>query len=196
MSSTGFTAATDDAFKTRSDEYLNTLPPGLREEMGARIMASRRARYKQSATWQKAQQTNLSLADHDRLDLQFNQQAATMETSEELSALAGEAVDRIVYDPHLSQAQKEIRLQKTFSEMSTAFFNGRIQGGHDISAELQSIRDAGRKNPMLRLMDKREGDGNYDTLLGHAQKKGKAFAGFKASEKTIGFLKHFTQKKR
>lgn len=190
----GFTAATDDAFKTRSDEYLNTLPPGLREEMGARIMASRRARYKQSATWQKAQQTNLSLADHDRLDLQFNQQAATMETSEELSALAGEAVDRIVYDPHLSQAQKEIRLQKTFSEMSTAFFNGRIQGGHDISAELQSIRDAGRKNPMLRLMDKREGDGNYDTLLGHAQKKGKAFAGFKASEKTIGFLKHFTQK--
>ena len=50
----------------------------------------------------------------------------------------------------------------------------------------------GGTSDLLGLIDKTEGAGNYNTLFGHAQKEGRAFAGTNITDMTIGQLKAFT----
>lgn len=45
--------------------------------------------------------------------------------------------------------------------------------------------------PMLRILDRTEGGGNYDTLFGHSQREGGVFAGTKITEMTLGELRQF-----
>ena len=46
--------------------------------------------------------------------------------------------------------------------------------------------------PLIKLVDKFEGVGDYDTLFGHSQKSGGKFSGMKVSQMTIGQLKDFS----
>lgn len=46
--------------------------------------------------------------------------------------------------------------------------------------------------PLIELVDRTEGGGNYDTLFGHSQREGNQFAGVRVSTMTIGELKEFS----
>ena len=84
---------------------------------------------------------------------------------------------------------------------NAASYNFLVGTGRHISPEFTTEvptrleQDTGVSQPGLRpilaLLDRTEGGGNYDTLFGHSQRPGGQFAGVKITEMTLGELREF-----
>jgi hypothetical protein len=67
------------------------------------------------------------------------------------------------------------------------YINGEITLDDIDNVQLMS----GNRHPLLGIMDRHEGGGDYDTLFGHSQKTGGQFQGVRVTEMTIGQLLQF-----
>lgn len=86
------------------------------------------------------------------------------------------------------KAEQQAREALYGEEMSTT--GSMIEGAPDVFRT--GGVSYGGTSDLIGLIDKTEGGGNYNTLFGHSQRTGKAFAGTNITNMTIGQLKEFT----
>lgn len=75
------------------------------------------------------------------------------------------------------------------SQSNPTLFGPPAASGH--AANIEALL-SGRSAPLVSLVDKTEGGGDFSTLYGNAQREGGAFAGVDVSKNTIGQLKQFS----
>ena len=111
-------------------------------------------------------------------------------THSAIKAIADTARDSL--QPKLD---KFMGAKKVVEALSSRFLTEDVTGSTEVEGsageDVLQDTDTGGIQPLLGLIDKTEGGGDYDTLFGFSQKGGREFAGVKPSEMTIGELKRF-----
>jgi len=94
------------------------------------------------------------------------------------------------------KVDKFTQAKKTVEALSSKYLTEDVVGDDNLEGsageDVLQDTDTGGLAPLLGLIDKTEGGGDYDTLFGFSQREGREFAGVKPSEMTIGELKRFS----